>query len=419
MPPPKAKSGGVERIGAGEKKPARTPRVPSLPRARSSRPSPRGSPRPVVKKNTSSLRGPPLSRARSNTPSPRGSSPRTVQLTSSFASLSVNNVETPSSPSPDAHLGDTSTCSGESGTNHRTMEKSGRGSSVAEVSRKSRVTVGAGVGLSRGNALQKPHLTAKTSAGLSGEDVQQRPGLAAKTGAVLTMETARRPRASIGKMPQKSSVVVLNGETRGRNSAVKSLKVDIQKEHREQSGRGLKRGTQKGHRVVKSGRGLNGQVIQNNHTVTGLHGETLPKKHAGTDSNGKNQKDHKKKKTLQCEELSADEKKQLEDEMLKIVQEAEHAIQQLNLLRRGEDISYQEFEMYLEQLPSTPRFDDSVQLSYDQLDDLQIRHILYRIKYCKVCFINNHIFDIIPCMLLLLTIASVLSTSTCIYADFA
>ncbi|KAK3137414.1 hypothetical protein QOZ80_5BG0451900 [Eleusine coracana subsp. coracana] len=372
--------------GAGEKKHTRAPRVPSLPKARSNTPSPRGSPRSVVKKNTYSPRGSPLSRARSNTPSPRDSSLRTVQLTSSFASLSVNNVETPTSPSPDAHLGDTAACSGrEPGTSHRTMEKSGRGSSVIEVSRRPHVTARAGVGLGGGDALLKPHLTAKTVAGMSGGDVQQRPGLAAKTGAGLTMETSRKPLGSIGKMTQKSSVVTdLNGETRRRNHAVKSSKVEIQKEHC----------------AKQSGRGLNGETRQKNHAVTGLHGEAPPKKHAVTGSNGKNQeysinksyrrssgkmpqKNHRKKETLLCEELSADEKRQLEDEMLKNVQEAEHVIQQLNKLGLGEDISYEEFEVYLEQLPNTPCFDDSIRPGYDQLDELQICNILYRIKYCK------------------------------------
>ncbi|KAK3140633.1 hypothetical protein QOZ80_5AG0403570 [Eleusine coracana subsp. coracana] len=395
-------TGSVPR-GAGEKKHTRAPRVPSLPKARSNTPSPRGSPRSVVKKNTYSPRGSPLSRARSNTPSPRDSSLRTVQLTSSFASLSVNNVETPISPSPDAHLGDTAACSGrEPGTSHRTMEKSGRSSSVIEVSRRPHVTARTGVGLAGRDALQKPHLTAKTVAGMSGGDAQQRPGLAAKTGAGLTMEIARKPLGSIGKMAQKSTAVTdLNGETRRRNHAVKSLKVEIQKEHcAEQSGRGLNGETQKRHYVLKSGRGLNGQRLQNSHTVAGLHGEAPPKKHAVTGSNGKNQeyninkscrrssgkmpqKKHRKKETLQCEELSADEKRQLEDEMLKNVQEAEHAIQQLNKLGLGEDISYEEFEVYLEQLPNTPCFDDSIRPGYDQLGELQICNILYRIKYCK------------------------------------
>ncbi|CAN6349810.1 unnamed protein product [Urochloa humidicola] len=50
----------------------------------------------------------------------------------------------------------------------------------------------------------------------------------------------------------------------------------------------------------------------------------------------------------------------------------------------GYDISYEEFEGYLNLLPcQLPRIDTSLQPDYQQLDELQIRNILYRIKYCK------------------------------------
>lgn len=85
------------------------------------------------------------------------------------------------------------------------------------------------------------------------------------------------------------------------------------------------------------------------------------------------------------------------EEMIMNIHEVEYAIQELNELGLGEDISYEEFKGYLQLLPcKPPEVDTSLQPDYEQLDELseikqldelQVRKILYRIKYCKVCLI--------------------------------
>ncbi|GJM94710.1 hypothetical protein PR202_ga11382 [Eleusine coracana subsp. coracana] len=72
--------------------------------------------------------------------------------------------------------------------------------------------------------------------------------------------------------------------------------------------------------------------------------------------------------------------------MMKNVQdEAERAIQRLNELGLGEDISYEEVQAYAARLPcSPPRVVIDVKPDYDQLNQLQIQNILYRIKFLKI-----------------------------------
>ncbi|TVU17413.1 hypothetical protein EJB05_33449 [Eragrostis curvula] len=364
-----------------------SPRVPSLPRARSNTPSsprvsalagarsntssPRSSPLPAVKNNASSPRGSVLPGARSNTPSPRGSSLRSDQLTRycrSFASLSINQVE-PTSPSPDSHLGDTAACGSRDSTTHQTMEKSG-----------------GCLGLGAGEVRQRPRLTAKTSAGLS-------------------METAWKKRAvagTIGNVPQKSPAVTGSiGETLQKNHDMRGSKGETEKKHRvEKSGRDLNGETQqknramrslkqRGHTVKKSGEGFSGQMLQKNHAVTSLKGETQKehgvKKSGGGSGGVMSQKNHKKKKTVQREDLDGDVERCLPEEVMKIVQEADRVIQELNELGMGEDISSEDLQHYSEQLPCEPPYvDTSLELDNEQLHKLYVRHILYRIKYYKL-----------------------------------
>jgi hypothetical protein len=82
---------------------------------------------------------------------------------------------------------------------------------------------------------------------------------------------------------------------------------------------------------------------------------------------------------------TAEEDGCLTEEMIRNIQEVDHAIRQLNELGHGEDISYEEFEGYLERLPCMPpHVDTSLRPNYKQLNELQVRNILYHIKYCKV-----------------------------------
>ncbi|CAN6326804.1 unnamed protein product [Urochloa humidicola] len=70
--------------------------------------------------------------------------------------------------------------------------------------------------------------------------------------------------------------------------------------------------------------------------------------------------------------------------MIRNIHEVEYAIQELNELGLGEDISYEEFEGYLELLPcEPPQLDTALGPDFEQLNELQIRNIMYRIKYCK------------------------------------
>ena len=80
----------------------------------------------------------------------------------------------------------------------------------------------------------------------------------------------------------------------------------------------------------------------------------------------------------------------------------DYAIQELNELGLGEDISYEEFEGYLQLLPcKSPEVDTSIEPDYEQLNELQVRKILYRIKYCKVRLILLAICHYMPTVALL------------------
>jgi hypothetical protein len=83
------------------------------------------------------------------------------------------------------------------------------------------------------------------------------------------------------------------------------------------------------------------------------------------------------------EELTADEKRHLTKEMMIKVQEADLLIQQLNELGVGEGIDHEELQRYYEQLPS-PRVDTSLELRDEEIKELQVHHVLCRIKYYKV-----------------------------------
>ncbi|CAL4902771.1 unnamed protein product [Urochloa decumbens] len=101
-----------------------------------------------------------------------------------------------------------------------------------------------------------------------------------------------------------------------------------------------------------------------------------PRRTSSNHGNTTTAKDNKKESTANVSVSRA-------EEMRRNVQEVELAIQQLNELGLGYDISY-EFEGYLQLLPcGPPRIDTSLQPDYEQLNELQIRDILYRIKYCK------------------------------------
>jgi hypothetical protein len=68
----------------------------------------------------------------------------------------------------------------------------------------------------------------------------------------------------------------------------------------------------------------------------------------------------------------------------KELEEAENEIQMLNELRLGDDISYEEYLGYLKQLPEKPDVDTCTELDAIQLEALNTRHALYRIKYYQV-----------------------------------
>ena len=69
----------------------------------------------------------------------------------------------------------------------------------------------------------------------------------------------------------------------------------------------------------------------------------------------------------------------------KLVDEAERAIQQLNQLGLGEEISHDQYLAYLERLPCpSAYFNTSDELHGTQLVDHEIRLALYRLKYAKV-----------------------------------
>lgn len=76
------------------------------------------------------------------------------------------------------------------------------------------------------------------------------------------------------------------------------------------------------------------------------------------------------------------------EEIVINLHEVEYAIQELNELGLGYDISYEEFEGYLELLPCRDfKIDTSLRPDGDQLNELQVRDVLYHIKYCKVRWI--------------------------------
>jgi len=69
----------------------------------------------------------------------------------------------------------------------------------------------------------------------------------------------------------------------------------------------------------------------------------------------------------------------------KLVDEAERAIQQLNQLGLGEEISHDQYLAYLERLPCpSAYFNTSDELHGTQLVGHEIRLALYRLKYAKV-----------------------------------
>jgi len=72
-------------------------------------------------------------------------------------------------------------------------------------------------------------------------------------------------------------------------------------------------------------------------------------------------------------------------ERKKLVDEAVRAIQQLNQLGLGEEISHDQYLAYLERLPCpSAYFNTSDELHGTQLVDHEIRLALYRLKYAKV-----------------------------------
>lgn len=100
---------------------------------------------------------------------------------------------------------------------------------------------------------------------------------------------------------------------------------------------------------------------------------------------------HGNTSALSCEESAAHDE-HLTEEMRQNVEEANYAIQQLNELGLGEDISYDELEGYLERLPcKLPRL-SSAEPDGEQLNELQVRNVLYRIKYCKVRLILSCLY---------------------------
>ncbi|TVU17402.1 hypothetical protein EJB05_33437 [Eragrostis curvula] len=87
---------------------------------------------------------------------------------------------------------------------------------------------------------------------------------------------------------------------------------------------------------------------------------------------------------LESKEPTSDNE-HLAEEITHNIEEANYAIQQLNELDLGEEISYEEFNGYLAQLPcNPPPVDTSVEPDHGLLDELQVRNIVYRIKYCKL-----------------------------------
>jgi len=85
------------------------------------------------------------------------------------------------------------------------------------------------------------------------------------------------------------------------------------------------------------------------------------------------------------EELTADDKRRLTEEMMIKVQEADLLIQQLNELGVGESIDHEELQGYYGQLPcEPPRVDTYLELGDEEIKKLQVHHVLCRIEYYKV-----------------------------------
>uniref|UniRef100_A0A0A9CPQ8 Uncharacterized protein n=1 Tax=Arundo donax TaxID=35708 RepID=A0A0A9CPQ8_ARUDO len=189
---------------------------------------------------------------------------------------------------------------------------------------------------------------------------------------------------SIGTPRKHQAVTGSNGETLQKQLPGTGSNRDMLKKNRADTG-----ASGEVLQKQRAGTGSNREMLQKNRAVTGSSGETqkehrTKKKMGGVSSGEMLQKKYGKKRTVHKQERDANEKRRLEEEMLKNVQEADRAIQQLNELGLGEDISYQEFEVYRERLPCRPpRVDTTTEPDNDQLVKLQVRNILYHIKFCK------------------------------------
>ncbi|TVU10247.1 hypothetical protein EJB05_43764, partial [Eragrostis curvula] len=138
------------------------------------------------------------------------------------------------------------------------------------------------------------------------------------------------------------------------------------------------------------------ETPQKHRSVTRFSGETKQKHHAATTgSNGEETTKHehttgsgggpsgetmpkkscRKKKTVP-------KKRRFPEEIMKLLQEADRVIQELNERGLGEDISSEELEFYDGLLPDDPPWvDTSIELDHEQLHKRYVSQVLYRVKY--------------------------------------
>lgn len=77
---------------------------------------------------------------------------------------------------------------------------------------------------------------------------------------------------------------------------------------------------------------------------------------------------------------------QVKSKKTKELEEAENEIRRLNELGLGDNVSHEEYRVYLKQLPRKLDVDICTKLDDVQLKELNDRHALYRLKYYQVRF---------------------------------
>ncbi|TVU17397.1 hypothetical protein EJB05_33432 [Eragrostis curvula] len=335
--------------------------------------------------STSSPRDSSLHRDRTNTSSPRDSSPIVGRQLRRFALLSASNIDSFTTHSPDAHLSKTTAPScRESVIRHRPVQKPGMHLSCGDMPQGPRPAVKAGFGLSI--AIPQKHSTVTR---LMNRDMSHKQQAVTGSKGVMVQEHMA---VSVPQRPSSTlkAAVDLSLETSQKHRTVTAL--DRERPHKHQAVTGSKGEMAKKHKAVT---GLNGVMPHMRHskdqgsgTITEIPSAREKSKNASFPLNSylhTSQKLERNTISEDANQYSGNKDGYLTEEMARNIQEVDHVIQQLNELGLGVEISYEEFEEYRKKLPcKPPPFDFSVKPGYEQLSELQVRNVLYRIKYCKV-----------------------------------